>query len=334
MAIVAVCTCAAAIAYLPTLAAGASPPVVATGTATDVANGSVTLNASVNPNGVQTNYALQWGPTSAYGHETELTSAGAGTSSEPVSASVTGLSPGTTYYFRVIAVSSAGTTVGNDASFTTTGTAPAPSPAPTATTGLAGEVGPTAARVNGEVNPHGQATTYYFEYGTNTAYGLETPPYSAGSGTGTVAVHAVLGGLAQGTVYHYRLVATSAGGTATGGDQSVSVGPGQSHVAFMGRMGFVSPGDVIGVEAGCFGGQTACVGHVTMSLRSGTVIGERNFDIAPATGGYQNLKITAVGKQAMGQNSVWHLIQVNVVVTTTTGQHTSQTMSLARWVWH
>jgi hypothetical protein len=30
---------------------------------------------------------------------------------------------------------------------------------------------------------------------------------------------------------------------------------------------------------------------------------------------------------------VWHLLQVNVKVTTTAGQHLSQTMTLARWVW-
>jgi hypothetical protein len=103
----------------------------------------------------------------------------------------------------------------------------------------------------------------------------------------------------------------------------------------MGHMGFVSPGGIIGVEAGCFGGVTPCQGHVSMSaVDGGQLLGERNFYIAPKAGGFQNLEINSTGKQMLRNNGVWHLLQVNVVVTTTTGQRTSQTMTLARWIWH
>ena len=46
----------------------------------------------------------------------------------------------------------------------------------------------TTATLTGKVNPHGAATTYYFQYGTTTAYGSRTP--SAGVGAGTAAVGA------------------------------------------------------------------------------------------------------------------------------------------------
>jgi hypothetical protein len=62
------------------LANGATPtaPVVATSPAADITDTGVTLHGTVDPEGQPTNYAFQWGPTSGYGHETPLASAGAG----------------------------------------------------------------------------------------------------------------------------------------------------------------------------------------------------------------------------------------------------------------
>src|SRR5438093_9398277 len=84
--------------------------------------------------------------------------------------------------------------------------------APTAITGPVSAVGPTSATVTGTVNPNGQATNWYFEYGTTTGYGSKTPTGNAGSGTSNVSVSAPLAGLTPGTTYHYRLVATSSAG--------------------------------------------------------------------------------------------------------------------------
>ncbi|MGA9860032.1 MAG: fibronectin type III domain-containing protein [Solirubrobacteraceae bacterium] len=330
------CICAGAIATVPALASGASspPPAVTSAAATNVNSAGATLNGSVNPNGQDTSYAFDWGTTTSYGHETPFTSAGAGTTANSISAAIAGLTPGTTYHFRAIAKNAAGTSNGSDESFATS--TPTPSvPAPAASTGTASQLSSTALRVNGSLNPKGQATTYFFQYGTTTGYGLQTPPVNAGSGASTEAVHAVLGGLTGNTTYHYRLVAQSAGGPTYGADHSAFDGPAPSSVAFMGRMGFVSPGGIIGVEAGCFGGRKSCQGHVTMTaVHGGEVLGQRNFDIPAATGGFQNIGINAAGKRLLAQNGVWHLLEVNVKVTTTAGQNISQTMTLARWVWH
>jgi hypothetical protein len=78
-------------------------------------------------------------------------------------------------------------------------------------------VSSSSAIVSGTVAPNGLATSYHVEFGTSTAYGHSTPAVSAGAG-GSVSV--TLSGLRPHTVYHYRLVATSDGGTAAGADRT------------------------------------------------------------------------------------------------------------------
>jgi hypothetical protein len=90
--------------------------------------------------------------------------------------------------------------------------------APTAITGPVTAVGTTTATATGTVNPNGQSTSWYVEYGTTTSYGKKTASKSAGSGTGNVQVSASLTGLRAASSYHYRLVATNAAGTKRGAD--------------------------------------------------------------------------------------------------------------------
>jgi hypothetical protein len=319
---------AVAILVLPVgLAQAVSAPGAQTGSVIDVTGTSATLRGAVNPNGQQTNYTFDWGTTTGYGQQTPATSAGSGTAGKAVAANLTGLAPGTTYHYRLSATNASGTSAGQDRTFTTL-------PQPTVSTGGPSAVSSTSAVVNGVVNPQGHSTSYYFQYGTTTSYGVQTTPSGAGRGTGNVAVHATLTGLAQSTLYHYRIVAQNSGGIATGADQTftTSANVTQSQVAFMGRMGFVSPGGIIGVEAGCFGGTTSCGGHVTMS-HNGILIGQRNFNIAPNSGGFQNLGINAQGKEMLKANRPGRLLAVDVSVTTDSGQRISQVMHLARWIW-
>jgi uncharacterized protein YkwD len=106
---------------------------------------------------------------------------------------------------------------------------PAPSnPAPAVTTGSATGVRDSAATLNGSVNPNGLATNYLFQYGLTTSYGLTTTINSAGSGTTAVAVSAPISGLKASTLYHYRLVATSASGTSYGSDKTLTTSSGSA----------------------------------------------------------------------------------------------------------
>jgi hypothetical protein len=190
-----------------------SGPTVVTGPASGVSSTSATVNGTVNPNGQATSYHFDYGTSTAYGSSTATQSAGSGTTTSPVSANLTGLTPGTTYHFRLVGQSAGGTSLGADNTFTT----PAP---PAVVTGPASGVSSTLATVNGTVNPQGQPTSYHFQYGTTTGYGSLTATMNAGSGTTNVAVLAKLAGLKPGTTYHYRLVAQNATGTATGGDRT------------------------------------------------------------------------------------------------------------------
>ena len=88
---------------------------------------------------------------------------------------------------------------------------------PEANTGLATTIHATSAVLNGSVSPNGLTTTYYFEYGTSTAYGLVTATWTTDA---DASVAATVGGLSADTTYHYRLVATNSSGTSYGSDRS------------------------------------------------------------------------------------------------------------------
>jgi hypothetical protein len=92
--------------------------------------------------------------------------------------------------------------------------------APLATTGPATSVTRTTATLTGTVDPNQTATTYHFEYGTTTAYGLTTPETTAGDGDDPVDVKADVKNLTAQTTYHYRLVATNTDGDSVGADRT------------------------------------------------------------------------------------------------------------------
>ena len=194
-------------------AAATTAPSASTGAVTAVGATTATVSGTVDPNGTATTWYVEYGTGTGYGSKTAVVSAGSGTSSVPVSAALTGLKAGTTYHYRVVATSSAGTGRGGDGILTTAA-------APQVVTGAASNVAPTSATLNGTVDPSGRATTWYFEYGTSTGYGTKTGTKDAGSGTGAVSVSAGVSGLTAGRTYHYRLVATSDAGASHGSDHT------------------------------------------------------------------------------------------------------------------
>jgi len=115
---VALVACAVALPATGAVAA-TSTPAVATSGVSNVTYTSAILYGYVNAHGLATNYVFQYGTTSGYGAQTPLASAGNGTISIKLSAAVSGLQPGTTYHYRIVAVNSAGTANGNDRTFTT-----------------------------------------------------------------------------------------------------------------------------------------------------------------------------------------------------------------------
>src|ERR1700730_13174430 len=105
---------------LPPPALGASRPAASTGGARQVSYGSATVTGSVNPNGSDTSFYFQYGPTKAYGGQTAIADAGAGTHRGSVALALAGLQTLTLYHYRPVAVSGAGVAIGADAKFLTT----------------------------------------------------------------------------------------------------------------------------------------------------------------------------------------------------------------------
>jgi phosphodiesterase/alkaline phosphatase D-like protein len=202
---------------------GTSVPSVSTNAATAIADTSAQVNGTVNAHGAGTVYVFEYGTSTAFGQIGPVPSgnAGSGTASLAVSTSLSGLQPRTTYYYRLVATNSQGTTRGPVQSFTTTGAATAPA----VTTTAASNVTQTGALLRGTVNPRGQTTAFTFEYGTTTNFGQITAVDNAGNHNSVVPVSLPVSGLTPNTTYRYRLVATNATGTTAGPVMSFTTAP-------------------------------------------------------------------------------------------------------------
>jgi phosphodiesterase/alkaline phosphatase D-like protein len=148
-----------------TTAAAATPPVVTANTPGSLSANGATLKANVSAGSSPATLVFEWGTTTAYGsqitHSTPL-----GTSQyEVITDALSGLTPSTTYHYRLVATNNEGTSTGPDTAFTT--------PAlPVVTTNAASNVQPILATLRGTYNQNGGTYTAVFDYGETTAYGL------------------------------------------------------------------------------------------------------------------------------------------------------------------
>ena len=199
-----------------------------------VTTNSALLQAGVYPNGDPTQYWWEYGTTTAYGQTTPKGPPVSGTNAVPVSTALTGLRPGTTYHYRLVASNTFGEMDGYDFTFTTapapppvttTPNPPAPPPPTTITKPpvtparpaspslgklRVGALGGSTATVSAAIDPHGASTTFYLAYGTSPALGRRTPS-GASARAGSASWN--LRGLAAGRVYYLQVVATNAGGS-------------------------------------------------------------------------------------------------------------------------
>lgn len=205
-----------AVAAPAALAQNPTPPAVTTGAAQNIERTSARLTATVDPNGAATTYRFQYGTSTSYGLQTVEATVPAGEDPVSVSINVTGLTAATTYNYRVTATNAAGVVNGANRTVRTDSNPSAPA---VSTQGVT-SVRPTTATLTARVNPRGQATSYYFQYGTSTRYSSRTASVSAGAGTSTVTVRANLSRLRVNTRYQYRVVAVNATGTTLGANRS------------------------------------------------------------------------------------------------------------------
>jgi len=181
----------------------------------------VQFNGSVNPeNAGDATCWFAWGTSRALDKITPCEGTGESTKEPvlngevPVSvhASVPGLEPGTTYYYRLEAKNAQAVDTGEgaqDVEFLTPGP------------GFHGEsvsdVSSSSATLEATIDPNERATSYHFEYdvsaheagGPSQGANIPLKNASVGAGNGDIAVQQHVQGLLPSTAYHYRVVAVS-----------------------------------------------------------------------------------------------------------------------------
>jgi hypothetical protein len=244
-----------------------SPPQVSPHSASSISPSSARLRANVNPQGLPASYWFQYGVTTNYGSFSATNALSSGTNFVSVQTTVTGLVPGTLYHYCGLAANSAGTVAGQDVTFTT------PYPPPSASTLPASNVAPCSASLNGAVNPQWAPTAYWFQYGPTTNYGYVSATNTLAPGTNSVAVALALAGQPPGSVLHYRVLATSPGGTGVGQDATVTL-PGIPPFQFTGTT--VSAGGSMQLSVASVSGASftvLCSTNIALPVPQWTAIG-------------------------------------------------------------
>ncbi|MGD0756768.1 MAG: DUF1566 domain-containing protein [Bacteroidales bacterium] len=199
------------------------PPTVTSITVKQTGPSDATLNCTVNANGQSTTVNFEYGSDTNYGSSASGSpNPVTGSSPTGVSADITGITPGTTYHFRVNTVSLGVTAYGTDQAFTICW-------GPSVDAHQPSNIDDTSATLNASVNPQGCNAMATFEYGTTTNYGytVEAKPNPI-TGNTTIIVSADITGLTSGTTYHYRAIVVGPAETSYGEDTqfttSLSIG--------------------------------------------------------------------------------------------------------------
>jgi len=99
--------------------AGNPPSAVWTGPATSVGISKANVTGAINPNGAATTWYVQYGTTTDYGVQTYPATIVAGSVAVPVSTPLAGLTPGTLFHYRIVALHGAIASYGADGTFFT-----------------------------------------------------------------------------------------------------------------------------------------------------------------------------------------------------------------------
>jgi DNA-binding beta-propeller fold protein YncE len=170
------------------------------------------------------------------------------------------------------------------------------------------QTGTTTATLAAGIVPLGNDTTCTFQFvdnadfqasGYSNATSVACTPADLGSGFTYQAPSADLSGLTTGTIYHFRVVATSSAGTSTGADQEFQAGPGVWASFFRCPVDdpamLATNGDfsTLGL-AFCLGSNSThgsiTLGNITTTtgntnLQTGLIDANGTFAVIPASGG-------------------------------------------------
>ena len=197
-------------------------PIVETGDAVNIGSGSAQLKGSITTKDEKVMQAyFVYGLNSVYSDSTPNFLSNPIDENSTISTlvyQVSSLTPNSTYYFRLKAVTENNRIVsGDERTFQTTGISGG---VPMAVTKEAGNIMVRSAVVNSEVEARDSETTVIFKYDTDANFSNNLSSIEADespvNGTSTVTCSALLNGLEPNTTYYYRVVATNAYGSMTG----------------------------------------------------------------------------------------------------------------------
>jgi hypothetical protein len=173
---------------------------------------TATLSGGVYPNGLDTTYYWQYGPTVDYGAQTAPVDIGGGPAPVEVPGALSALAPGTTYHYRLVAQNTDGTAYGYDSTLTTA-IAPANAVAP-AVGGVAAQ-GQTLQGSPGGWTPAGVSLSYQWQ---RSADGVTWTSIGGASGSAYT-----VGAADAGEVLRVAVTAANLAGQSTA--MSAAVGP-------------------------------------------------------------------------------------------------------------
>ena len=188
------------------------PPTVLTLPATNVTATGGEANGRINPNGGATTASFEWGTTSALGQTCDPPiQVGSGTANQDIKCIFGTVAPGTTIHYRAYAQNAGGTSRGQILTFTTLAVAPVVVTLPATNVTSSGGV------ANATVNPRGLQTSANFEFGATSALGsFCSPSITFPAVNEDRPIICTFSNRNPGTTIFYRVIATNAGGTATG----------------------------------------------------------------------------------------------------------------------
>lgn len=181
----------------------------------DIGHEEATVRAEIERagGGPITGCKVEYGTTRAYGQTAPCVPDPAGTNftaaTTAVTAHLTGLTTGAEYHFAFVATNAGGSGVGTDQPFT-------PAAVLDLETNPASEITDHSAQLDGELDPSGEATTYFYEYGLEGELTASTEESQPISGNGVTPVPVEVPNLASGKEYEFRLVAKNSRGTTRG----------------------------------------------------------------------------------------------------------------------
>ncbi len=164
-----------------------------------------TITSTITAKGATTMVRVDFGTTNALGTSAASTTIVLADGSSAVDITLTGLSK-TTYFYKVIATNSVGTTESSLLQFTVP---QAPQVTASATPGV------SSAKVVAKVTAHGEAVKLTLSYGTTTAYGSTLVINGVAENAVNLSQTFDVTGLSRNTTYNYQVRAEHSGGNAT-----------------------------------------------------------------------------------------------------------------------